>query len=279
MQLVDPDDYSRVIRPALYLNPPRDRVELGVYSRRSGCQNDDQQKIIGDMTNTLLDSLPPDQRKAYLLAPEVLFNMQSLVNRILEAEGITPEMQEKQQAKAQLIQEFLQVKDEEALRALVKEHDPELDYEFFQMLTALAQAASEDGRPDTAQALLGLDMTQAERLMIQANLEDQREELFALRLLELPNSVPPALVLRPWPAGWAPPVDGPAPVWSEVLMKDRPEILNDLAYASVGELAYLLESRQVTSLELTRLSLDRLRVYGRELPGRESGAQSLSWGS
>jgi len=117
----------------------------------------------------------------------------------------------------------------------------------------------------SAQALLGLDMTQAERLMMQANLDEQREELFALRLLELPNSVPPALVLRPWPAGWAPPVDAPAPVWSEVLMKDRPEILNDLAYASVGELATLLESRQVTSLELTRLSLDRLRVYGREL--------------
>jgi hypothetical protein len=71
-------------------------------------------------------------------------------------------MQEKQQAKAQLIQEFLQVKDEEALRALVKEHDSELDYEFFQILTALAQAAHEDGGPDAARTLLGLRSALAE---------------------------------------------------------------------------------------------------------------------
>ena len=147
--------------PALYHDAEHE-LALVLMPSELNLQNDDQQKIIGAMTNTLLNNLPPDQRKGYLLAPRVVFTMQSLVNRILEAEGITPEMQEKQQAKAQLVQEFLQVKDEEALRALVKEHDPELDYEFFQILTALAQAAHEDGRPDAARTLLGLRSTLAE---------------------------------------------------------------------------------------------------------------------
>jgi hypothetical protein len=88
--------------------------------------------------------------------------MQSLVNTVLEAEGITPEMLEQQQAKAQLINEFLQAKDEESLRDLVKEHDTELDYEFFQILTASAQAAQADGQNEMAQALLGLRALLAE---------------------------------------------------------------------------------------------------------------------
>ncbi len=147
--------------PALYHDAEHE-LALVLMPPELNLENDDQQKIIGDMTNTLLNNLPPDQRKGYLLTPQIFFTMQTLVGRVLEAEGVTPEMQEEQQAKAQLVQEFLQVKDEKALRALVKEHDPELDYEFFQILTALAQAANEDGRPDAARALLGLRSTLAE---------------------------------------------------------------------------------------------------------------------
>jgi Asp-tRNA(Asn)/Glu-tRNA(Gln) amidotransferase A subunit family amidase len=117
----------------------------------------------------------------------------------------------------------------------------------------------------SAQAVLGLDLTESERELMQMDLDEQRENLFALRLLDLPNSVPPAQVLQPWPAGWSPAVDGPAPVWSRAQESSRPENLNDLAYASVGELAHLLETRQVTSVELTRLFLQRLKVYGKEL--------------
>jgi hypothetical protein len=112
--------------------------------------------MIGDLTNTLINSLPPEQRKAYLLNPKTFFTMESLVNAVLEAEGITPEMLERQQAKAHLINEFLQAEDEASLRKLVKEHDAELDYEFFQILTATVQAAQADGQTEMAQALLGL---------------------------------------------------------------------------------------------------------------------------
>jgi hypothetical protein len=75
---------------------------------------------------------------------------------VLEAEGITPEMLERQKVKAQLINELLQAQDEESLKRLVKEHDADLDYEFFQILTASAQATQADGQTQIAQALLGL---------------------------------------------------------------------------------------------------------------------------
>jgi hypothetical protein len=141
--------------PLLY-HDPANELALVLMPNELNLHHDDQQKIIGSLTNTLISSLPPEQRKAYLLTPKTFITMQSLVNAVLEAEGITPEMLERQKDKARLINEFLQAKDEESLRNLVKEHDAELDYEFFQILTVSAQAAQADGQSEMAQALLGL---------------------------------------------------------------------------------------------------------------------------
>jgi hypothetical protein len=141
--------------PFLY-HDPSNELALVLMPNELNLHHDEQQKIIGNLTNTLINNLPAEQRKAYLLTPKTYFTMQSLVNTVLEAEGITPEMLERQQDKARLINELLQAKDEKSLRNLVKEHDAELDYEFFQILTASAQAAQADGQSDTAQALLGL---------------------------------------------------------------------------------------------------------------------------
>jgi hypothetical protein len=141
--------------PLLYHDPAQE-LALVLMPNELNLHHNDQQKIIGDLTNTLLNSLPPEQRKAYLLTPKTFITMQSLVNTVLEAEGVTPEMIEQQKAKARLINEFLQAQDEERLRKLVEEHDDQLDYEFFQILTTSAEAAQAEGRPEVAQALVGL---------------------------------------------------------------------------------------------------------------------------
>lgn len=150
-----------MIAPLLYHDPAHE-LALVLMPAELNLHHNDQQKIIGDLTNTLLNSLPPEERKGYILTPKTFLTMQSLISTVLEAEGITPEMLERQRAKAGLITEFLQAEDEEALRGLVREHDTELDYEFFQILTASAQAAQADGQTEMAQALLGLRTLLAE---------------------------------------------------------------------------------------------------------------------
>ena len=147
--------------PVLYHDPTHE-LALVLMPAELNLLHNDQQKIIGDLTNALMNSLPAEERKAYLLTPKTFFTMDSLVNAVFEAEGITPEMLERQKAKASLINEFLQAQDEESLRKLVKEHDAELDYEFFEILTASAQAAQGDGQTEIAQALLGLRTILAE---------------------------------------------------------------------------------------------------------------------
>lgn len=147
--------------PLLY-HDPKHELALVLMPNELNLHHNDQQKMIGDMTNTLMNRLPPEQRKAYLLTPKIFFSTDSLVNAVLGAEGITPEMLDRQKAKAALINELLQAQDEERLRELIKEHDAELDYEFFQILTASAQAAHADGQAEVARALLGLRSMLAE---------------------------------------------------------------------------------------------------------------------
>jgi Asp-tRNA(Asn)/Glu-tRNA(Gln) amidotransferase A subunit family amidase len=83
-----------------------------------------------------------------------------------------------------------------------------------------------------------------------------------LRAVKLDNSVPPAVLFNPAPTqpspesnsrGHARPVEAPA--------LGRPQSGEDLAFLPVAALAALMRTRQVTSLELTKLYLDRLRRY------------------
>jgi hypothetical protein len=54
------------------------------------------------------------------------------------------------------LEEFLQVRDEAALKEKVKEHDAELDREFFEILTASMQAAQMEGNRAGAQTFYAL---------------------------------------------------------------------------------------------------------------------------
>ena len=116
----------------------------------------DQEKVIGNLTNTLINSLPAEERKFYLFNPKQFLTMESLVKAVLEADGITEEMLKAQEAKVKLIQEFLEQSDEASLKEKIKERESELDLEFFEILTASVQAAQMAGDMTNFQALLGL---------------------------------------------------------------------------------------------------------------------------
>src|SRR3972149_5563579 len=65
----------------------------------SSLNHTDQQKLIGQLTQAVLNTTPPEKRKAYLLQPQQFFVLQTLVEEILKGDGITPEMLRAQQAK------------------------------------------------------------------------------------------------------------------------------------------------------------------------------------
>ena len=141
--------------PFIYHDPERE-LALCFVPTELGLTATDQQKLIGDLTNAVVNSLPPEKRKGYLLQPKIFFSLQGLLDTILQADGVTKEMIEAQRTRGELIYKLLDAKNDECLKQLVEEHDPELDYEFFQTLTAAMETARANGKDDLVQRLLAL---------------------------------------------------------------------------------------------------------------------------
>lgn len=138
--------------PFLYHDPDNE-LALVFLPMETGLRDADQQRLIGSLTNTVMSRLPPEKRKAYLLQPKPFFNLQGLVEAVLAADGITPEMIAAQQAKMDLLQTMADVPPER-LPAFIQEHDAELDEDFFELLTsALASAQASRAAKDYAQLL------------------------------------------------------------------------------------------------------------------------------
>ncbi len=115
-----------------------------------------QEKAVGQLTNRLVESLPAEQRKMYLFNPKQFLTHDSIAKAILLADGITEEMMETQAARAKLLEELMQTPDEAALKEKIKTHDHKLDYDFFEMFTALIHDIQLQGDQTQAQGLFAM---------------------------------------------------------------------------------------------------------------------------
>ena len=118
---------------------------------------------------------------------------------------------------------------------------------------------------DVASRLFGLDFTPAERDSMVDNLNDFRVDYDALRKVDLPNDVAPALYFNPLPADFKM-ATGPSSFRASAPGKVMlPTNRDELAFYSVGQLGELIRTRQIWSVELTRFFLNRLRTYNPKL--------------
>jgi Asp-tRNA(Asn)/Glu-tRNA(Gln) amidotransferase A subunit family amidase len=93
---------------------------------------------------------------------------------------------------------------------------------------------------------------------------DRRIAYDSIRAVTLGNADPPALVFQPLPP--AVPIAHRRPRFAKAPKHlKRPADLEQVAFWPVTDLAVLLRTRQVTSVELTRMFLDRLRRFDPEL--------------
>jgi hypothetical protein len=140
--------------PLLYHDPAHSF--LGVYVPQQVPVNE-QQKVIGDLSRRLMDGLPQEARRGYMLTPKQFLTYQSLLEAILEHEGITKEMLDKQRRQVQLVEQALTaLSDPEGLKMLVKERDAEMDDEFFGLLANLIDSSASAGDADAARQILDL---------------------------------------------------------------------------------------------------------------------------
>lgn len=116
-----------------------------------------------------------------------------------------------------------------------------------------------------AEKIIGLQFNEAKRDSMLGDLNENLENYQKIRSVPLPNSVPPVLAFNPVPVGMTFDTQRRPPVWSTPAKLAAPTNIEDLAYASVGELAELLRTRKATSMQLTQMYLSRLKKYGPQL--------------
>ncbi len=141
--------------PFMYHDPSK-QLAYVLMPMELGMRDMEQQRIIGQMTQAVMRSLPEDAPRGYLLQPKTFFSFQSLIEAILQQDGITPEMLKEQQGRADLIRDWMRMTDEETLRKSVRENDAKVDNNLLELLNASIEANIEAGREQSAQALAGL---------------------------------------------------------------------------------------------------------------------------
>lgn len=113
----------------------------------------------------------------------------------------------------------------------------------------------------SAAKIMNLEFTPPEVDSLLPDLEDNRKAYDALRKVPLDNAVSPALVFNPMPMGYTPPVEQRPLVFSGAAKTALPAAKDDLAWYSVQQLAELIRNRQISSEELTRFFIERLKKH------------------
>jgi hypothetical protein len=108
-----------------------------------GLPKAEQERMIGQLINQAISLLPAEKRRGYLFQPQAVLTAQGLVERVLEADGITREQLDAQRSRVRLLEEVLRTPPE-GLAGFAQSHDAELDETFFQLATVSLQAARDE---------------------------------------------------------------------------------------------------------------------------------------
>jgi len=135
---------TQVATPLLYHDPEHELFMVHVPMEMN-LSHDEQQKVIGRLVRTSMDRLPAEERRGYMLQPQTIFSLQTLLEKVLETEGVTPEMIARQRSQAELLQRLVGL-DKDAALGLIREHENDIDETFFALLRTLMESAEQGGQ-------------------------------------------------------------------------------------------------------------------------------------
>jgi hypothetical protein len=143
--------------PLFYHDAAR-QLALVHIPQQLNARQDEQERFIGDAASLIMRTLPPNAPRGYLLAPRRFLTLNSLIDAVLEADGVSREKIEAQRQRIDLIGRLAEAAErgDDALAALVTEHRDQINDEFFATIDAFIAASRQVGRDDSAQLLLAL---------------------------------------------------------------------------------------------------------------------------
>ncbi|HSL46661.1 MAG TPA: CpXC domain-containing protein [Anaerolineales bacterium] len=146
---------GRLATPIVYHDNEKELL-LTFFPPELNMQLNEQERLIGPLIKQVTDRLPPEKRKAYLLKPTANLTYESMVQTILEKDGITPEMLKEQQERVQLIERLLQASAKDVRSEIIKQNTKLFDEQFFALFSRLAQSAAGSGQEPIARAMVDL---------------------------------------------------------------------------------------------------------------------------
>jgi CpXC protein len=139
--------------PLVYHDPGAEFLAI-YFPQQLSIPEVEKQKMIGELTQGLMRSLPPEQRKGYFLSPRQFVSRQALMDSVLGTMGISQEELDRQRKKMKLIDQLrIMADDPKGLQMMLKGQDAQIDYEFFMLISSSLERAEAMGDEKGAKQL------------------------------------------------------------------------------------------------------------------------------
>jgi hypothetical protein len=163
--------------PIVYHDPAKELL-LTYFPPELGLPVNDQERMIGPLITQTVNRLAPEKRKAYILQPRTMFTMQTMIETVLEADGITHEMIENQQKRVTLLERLLSTSPE-SRKQIIQQEETAIDQDIFALLSRLLQSSATQGDQKTAQQLAELQQDLLTQTQVGRDLYAQSREVEA----------------------------------------------------------------------------------------------------
>lgn len=171
---------GRLATPVVYHDNEKELL-LTFFPPELGLPVNEQERMIGPLIKQVMERLPAEKRKGYLLKPVANLTYESMIETILGGEGVTPEMIKSQQERAQLIERLMQVTSKDVRSELIKQNAKIVDEQFFALFSRIAQSAMNSGQEQAARMLIDIQTQLLEETEYGRQLKESVGELEAVQ--------------------------------------------------------------------------------------------------
>jgi signal transduction histidine kinase len=167
--------YEGTLSTPIVYHDPNKELLFTFFPPNLGLPVNEQERLIGPLITQVTNKLPPEKRKAYLLRPQTMLTMDTMVERILEADGVTKDMLQAQQQRLTLLQRLLTMPPENRAE-VVRQEDALIDQDFFALLSRVIEGIISQGDQQGAQQISGLQQDLLQHSTYGHQLQGQAKE-------------------------------------------------------------------------------------------------------
>lgn len=154
---------NSVSSPLLYHDADKEMLIAFVPMDVAMKQGINEEQMVGQLMNELTATIPKEEFRSYMFNPKRALTMKGLIEQILEADGITPEMMAEQEKRVELVQKLFESGSEEALIKLIQENDEQIDVSVFQTISLMAQRMMQTGQQEAVGHLAAIQQVLLEQ--------------------------------------------------------------------------------------------------------------------